>query len=199
MTIPNPGVTLATLGALDDHVDRALSKTVEPSLYVPLAWNDVVEPGVRVAVGGNTAIETRVAVLTVICAVPLWPPNVAVTVAVPGALANRRPAIATVATVVSDELHVESRVTSCVVPSFNVAVALNNWFVFAGIVAAIGVTVIAVGTALVTSSVTDWETVPRVTVIVTGLLAVATDDAAFTCPVCNPTAAIAVFCETQVA
>ena len=76
--------------------------------------NCCVLPLAMVAVAGVTAIETRVAGVTVIVAVPLMVPLVTVMTGVPTALAVARPVVVMVAPVV--ELHV-AVVKAAVVPS----------------------------------------------------------------------------------
>ena len=92
------------------------------------------------AVAGVTAMEDRVAAVTVRVAVPDFPLKVAVMVAVPAALAVAKPLLATVAVVVLDEVQVTCVVIVWVDPSEYVPVAVNCWVVPATLVAVAGVT-----------------------------------------------------------
>jgi len=86
-------------------------------------------PTIIVVLGGVTAMELRVADVTVNNAAPVWPLSVAVIVAVPGVRALARPWIPgellMVATFVSEDDHVAVVVTSLFVPSKYIAVAVN--------------------------------------------------------------------------
>ena len=66
---------------------------------------------------GVTAIDTRAAALTVRAAVPLFPPDVAVIVAVPWPRLLASPAVLIVATAVLEDCHVADVVRFFVVPS----------------------------------------------------------------------------------
>lgn len=83
---------------------------------MPVAVNCCVEPTPTVAVAGVTAIEVRVAAVTVKVAEPVIVPEVAVMVVVPTAIVEARPPLATVATDVEDEAQVAVLVRFCVVP-----------------------------------------------------------------------------------
>src|SRR5437667_1903800 len=106
---------------------------------------------------GVTAIEVRVAAVTVSVVLPETPPKVAVIVVVPAATDVARPcdppALLIVATAVLDELQVTWVVRSCVVLSLKVPVAVNCWVVPIGIPGVVGVTVIEARVAAVTVSV----------------------------------------------
>ena len=88
-----------------------------PSEYEPEAENCWVFPAGTPAVAGVTAMEDRVAAVTVTVAVPQIAPKVAVMVAVPAALAVANPLLTIVAVVVLDELQVTWAVMSRFVPS----------------------------------------------------------------------------------
>ena len=103
-----------------------------------------------VAVAGVTAMEDRVAAVTVRVAVPDFPLKVAVMVAVPAALAVAKPLLATVAVVVLDEVQVTCVVIVWVDPSEYVPVAVNCWVVPATLVAVAGITAIEDKVAAVT-------------------------------------------------
>jgi hypothetical protein len=117
---------------------------------VPVAVNCWVVPATLVAVAGVTAIEDRVAAVTVRVAVPDLPLKVAVMVAEPAALAVARPLLATVAVVVLEELQVTCVVMFWVVESEYVPVAVNCWVVPATLVAVAGVTAMEDRVAAVT-------------------------------------------------
>lgn len=76
----------------------------------------------------------------------------------PGAIPNEMPKLLIVATPVFVELQVALCEMSWVVESLNVAVAVKRWPTPAGIVGAIGVTVIVWGIAFVTLRVMVWVT-----------------------------------------
>ena len=75
--------TVAVDVVSDDQVADAVRFCVLPSVKVPVAVNCCVVPSAIEAVWGVTAIETRVAVVTVNTVLPLTDPDVAVIVAVP--------------------------------------------------------------------------------------------------------------------
>ena len=87
---------------------------------------------------------------TVIALVPLAPPNVAVMVALPAAIALTSPTVSTEATPEFDELQVALLVMSCVVPSLRVAVATRLTIVLGAISKVAGVTVIEETVAVLT-------------------------------------------------
>ncbi len=102
-----------------------------------------------------------VAPVTVNCAVANWPPISAPMVVVPGAIPLASPVVEIVAMVGVDETHVTESVTSCVVPSARVAVALNCDPVPCAMVTGFGV--IATEVRLCTESTAVWETPPSFT------------------------------------
>src|SRR2546427_13126807 len=95
---------------------------------------------------GVTAIEERVAFVTVSVVFPETPPKVAVIVVVPVATDVAKPceppALLIVATPVLDELHVTWVVRSCVVLSLKVPVAVNCRVVPFAMLGFVGVTAI---------------------------------------------------------
>ena len=110
-----------------------------------MAVNCWVAPTALVAVAGVTAMEDRVAAVTVRIAVSdVLPLKVAVMVAVlvPAATAVARPLLLIVARVVLDEIQVTCVVISRVVESEYVPVAVNCWVLPTTILAAVGVTAI---------------------------------------------------------
>jgi hypothetical protein len=66
---------------------------------------------------GVSAIETKVAGVTVNVATPVMLPEVALMVAVPAATLLARPLLATVATFMAEEFHDTELVKFCVLPS----------------------------------------------------------------------------------
>ena len=70
-------------------------------------------------------MDTRVAAVTVMVALPLMPDRVADTVLDPGASEVASPEALTVVTVVSDELQPTELVKSCCEPSLYTPVAVN--------------------------------------------------------------------------
>ena len=74
---------------------------------------------------GVTAIDTRVAGVTVSVVLPVMLLEAAWIVVVPAPTAVAKPAALIVATVTTEELHVAVLLRFCVVPSLNVPVAVN--------------------------------------------------------------------------
>jgi hypothetical protein len=114
--------------------------------------------------------SVTVAPVTVTTAAPLTPvASFAPMVLVPAATPVTRPLELTVATLVLDEVHVASRVTSLVVPSLSVAVAAYCTVPFTAIEAPAGVTATEVTVAVATAvTVRDADplTVPTAAEIV---------------------------------
>lgn len=80
----------------------------------------------RVGFAGVTPMDTRAAAVTVRLVVPDTPLEVAVMVAEPAASAVATPVLATVATLVDDELQVTDEVMFCVDPSLYLPVAVSE-------------------------------------------------------------------------
>ena len=91
---------------------------------MPVAVNCFVVPTAIVEFAGVTAIEARVAALTVREALPETPPEVALIVVLPVPTAADNPAELTVATPCAEEDHV-TEVSNCVLPSSKLPTALN--------------------------------------------------------------------------
>jgi hypothetical protein len=110
--------------------------------------------------------ELRAAAWTVMLAEPETPFSVAVTLVLPAVRVLTKPLLGdellTVATAGAETLQWADAVTSCCVPSLNVAVAANCWFCPAASVAEAGLTLIAVTTAVVPVTVTAAVTLPLV-------------------------------------
>src|SRR6266498_1546384 len=96
---------------------------------------------------GLIAMELTLAAFTVSRVLPLIPPNAALMVEVPRLLAVARPLTVIDATLLLDECQCATPVTSWVLPSEKVAVALNCWLRPRAIVGLAGATVISVGVA----------------------------------------------------
>jgi hypothetical protein len=127
MTVARPLLlTVATDGFDELQVTRVVISWVVPSEYVPVAVNCRVNPTCTVGLAGVTVMEERIAAAaTVRVAFPEIVPEVAVMVAVPAEMAIARPLLLTTATDGFAELQVTSVVTSKLVPSEYVPVAVN--------------------------------------------------------------------------
>src|SRR5205809_431405 len=169
-----PALLRVTTPGVDElQVTWVVRSCVVVSLEVPVAVNCRVSPSGRLGLAGVTAIEVRVAAVTVSVVFPETPPKAAVIVMGPPAatdVANpcEPPALLIVATAVLDELQVTWVVRSCVVLSLKVPVAVNCCFVPFAMLGFVGVTAIVVRVAAVTVSVGFPETDPKVAVIVMG-------------------------------
>src|SRR5947209_7205218 len=127
----------AGLDELQSTVD--VTSCVLLSLNFPVAVNCLVAPIGMLEFAGVTVIDASVADVIVTDAVPLRPPELAVTVTVPAAFAVATPELL----IASAELGVEDQVTdgrACVLPSSNVPVAVNCWAVPTAIVEVAGLT-----------------------------------------------------------
>jgi hypothetical protein len=102
------------------------------SLKVPVAVNCLVVPTAMLEPAGVTAIETRVAPVTVRVAVPVTEPDFALMVEEPTPTPLARPAELMVAMAGADEVHV-TEVRTCVLPSSKLPIAVNCWVVPAAI------------------------------------------------------------------
>src|SRR5439155_1501212 len=172
-----PALLIVATAVLDElQVTWVVRSCVVLSLKVPVAVNCWVNPSGRPGLVGVTAIETRVALVTVSVAqvfvvVQLALPSVAVIVMGPPAATDvARPseplALLIVAEPVLDDLQVTWGVRSCVVLSVWVAVAVNCRVVPFAMLGFVGVTAIEERVAFVTVSVVFPETSPSVAVIV---------------------------------
>src|SRR5688572_12486877 len=161
---------VATPSSEDSQVTDAVRSCVEASVYVPVAVNCRSAPSGTLGSTGVTAIETRVAAVTVRVAVPEIPPDVAPIVVRPTALVLARPSEPTafemVATPSSEDDHVTESVRSCVEASVYVPVAVNCRVVPFALLGLAGVTEIETSVAAVTVSVVESEIAPDVAVIV---------------------------------
>jgi hypothetical protein len=110
------------------------------------------------ALVGDTAIDTRVAGVTVSSVIPRVPPTLAVISAVPLATVEANPEAFMVTTDKSSEDHVAVFVTSFVVLSLKVPIAVNCCDVPSAIERSAGVTAIETRAAGVTVNVVEPET-----------------------------------------
>jgi hypothetical protein len=127
--VARPPAPIVATPVFDEvHVTVAVRFCVVPSENVPVAVNWSVVPLAMEAFAAVTAIDTKVAAVT--CSVADWltAPEVAWIVALPTPMPVASPLAEIVATPAFDEAHVTELVTSCVVPSLIVPVALN-WVV----------------------------------------------------------------------
>jgi hypothetical protein len=131
------------------------------SEYVPVAVNCWLAPFVIDGFAGVTAIETKVAAVTVnVSAGLVTPERAAVICDVPMAMPLAKPVLAIVATVVVPDTHVAWLVRSCVLLSEYVPVALNCFVVPFAIVGLPGVTAIDTNVAAVTVNVSPGLVTP---------------------------------------
>lgn len=169
--VAKPGVpgllpTIATVTEDEFHITVPVKSWVLPSLYVPAAVNCCVVPSEIEADSGLTAMETKIAGVTVNVAVPLTVPEVPLIVVVPTVKAVASPcdpkASLIVATLAGKELQYADWVRSCVLPSVKVPVAANCWLVPAAIEGSNGVMAIETSVAGVTVSSVEPTTDPDI-------------------------------------
>jgi len=108
-------------------------------------------------------------------------PTDAVTVELPTATAVAKPVLLTVATLAADEFQTAVLLTSCVLLSVNVPVAVNCWVIPAGTVALAGITAIELKAAALTvraaepdikAEVAETVTLPNATLLASPLLSI---------------------------
>ena len=129
---------------------------VELSVYVPVAVNCCVVPRAMLGVAGVTAIDTKVAAVTVSTTDgELIEPRVAVILLVPALSADASPAELMIATVAVADDQDTSADRSWVDWSENRPVALNAWLVPAAMLGFVGVTWADTKVAGVTVTVLD--------------------------------------------
>lgn len=124
-------VILATSGEDNVQVTRDVTSTVVPSLNFAMALNFVEPPSARAADAGVTTSEMAFVPVTVSLADPACPSSTATMVEVPEDSPLAVPA-ETVATDGAEDVHNAKSVTSCVLPSANVASAVKSTPVCAG-------------------------------------------------------------------
>lgn len=125
-----------------------------------------------VVLAGLGVIETAVRVrVTVSVAAPSTPVKDAVTVVEPAATPVASPAAFTVATAGLDEVQVAVAVTSAVVLSLYVAVAMNCWVPFATMLAVTGETAMEVTVFVTTGGCTVRDALPAMPLTVAVMVA----------------------------
>ena len=153
-------LTVATDERSVDQATSPVSVRVEPSVNVPAASNCAVRPAAIDAEGGVTAIETKVAGVTVRIACDVIGPEDAMTRAVPSPTPAARPEAFTVATDERSVVQTTSLVRARVERSVKVPV-VSNWVVRpAAIVAEDGATLIETKVGAVTVNSAKAEIVP---------------------------------------
>ena len=191
--VARPLLSILAANILDElQMTLPFRSWLVPSEYSPKAVNCWVNPTWILGLTGATNTEDRVADVTVRLVLREIVPEVAVMVAIPGAMAVAKPLLSTVATDVLDELQVTRPFRSWLVPSEYTPEAAN-WVVSpAGMLGLTGVTDMEAKVAEVTVRVVLAENVPEVAVMVAvpGAMAVAE-------PVLS-TVATDVFVEAQV-
>jgi hypothetical protein len=111
--------------AVELQVTDAVILLEVPSLNCPSALYCCDVPFGREAPAGVTVMATSVAEVTVSFVEALALPDAALMVVLPGTSAAANPAALIVATAVAEEVHVTELVTSCMLPSVKVPVAVN--------------------------------------------------------------------------
>lgn len=106
---------VATVVVFELQVTVVVMSWVEVSEYVPVAVNCWCAPTIMLGLTGVTAMETRVAGVTVSVVEPETPATVAAIVVVPGARVVASPTLLIVAKLVADEFQVAVVVRSFVV------------------------------------------------------------------------------------
>ena len=136
-----PPLSTVATGVLDEvQVICVVISWVVPSEYVPEAVNCLVFPAGTLGLAGVTAIEDRVAGVTVMVVFPAILPEAAVMVAVPATTAVASPVLLTVVTEVFEEAQVTCLVISWVVPSEYLPEAVNCLVLPSGTLGLAGVT-----------------------------------------------------------
>ena len=160
--------TVAVEALSDAQVTLDVRSCVLPSVNVPAAVNCCVVPSATEGFVGVAAIDTSTAAVTVKLVLPLIEPELAVIMAEPVPTLVASPCgfttLLIVATVAVSELHCTVLVTSCVLPSVNVPVAVNCCVLPRGMLGIAGVTAIETNTAGVTFSVVELVIEPEVDV-----------------------------------
>ena len=124
--VASPALLIVAMLVADEaQVTVPVRFCVLPLEYVPVAVNCCIRPSVIEGLVGVTAIDTRVAGLTVRTVEPAIDPEVAEIVVLPVATEVASPVPLIVAAPEADEAHVTVLVRFCMVPSLNVPVAVN--------------------------------------------------------------------------
>jgi hypothetical protein len=157
---------VADAGVSELQLALAVRSCVVPLVKLPVAVKACLVPNAMEALPGVMAIDTNAAALTVSVVDPCTDPALAVMVAEPVATLLASPwlpaLLLIVAAEVVSELHCTVPVTSCVLPSVKLPVAVNCFVVPNGISGIAGVTAIETSAAGLTLSVVVPETVPAV-------------------------------------
>ena len=124
-----------------------------PSLKVPVAANCWFLPTGIEGIAGVTAIDSRIAAVTVRSVDAVIAPDAAWIVVVPSETPVAWPAASIVATLVADDVHVTDAVRSCVLPSVYVPVAVTATVLPIGVDGLTGVTSIETSVAAPTVAV----------------------------------------------
>lgn len=173
--------SVATAGTVEAQAHCAVRSWLDPSEKVPTAVKARVLPKGSDVLAGVTEIEASVAPETVTGVVPMSPERLAVTVVVPLATAVPSPRVPTALDMVSREGSVEFQdaeaVTSWVVLSEYVPVAMKAWVVPTPSVGLTGVTANPVSVAEVTSTL-----VAPLTPAAVAVTCVAPGETPVTCP-----------------
>jgi hypothetical protein len=141
MAVAKPALVMVPTEVFEEvHVTWLVMVWVPPPEYVPVAANCWVVFIGRIGLLGDT--EMDVSAGTVTAAVPLMLPDDAVRVEVPVPTPVAKPAELTVATAVFEEVHVTDDEIFCVVPPWNVPVAVYCCVAPGRTVAVVGVTAI---------------------------------------------------------
>jgi hypothetical protein len=143
---PEPRIE-AIFGLEDFHETPLRFVAVLPSLNVPVALNLMEVPRAIRGFAGLMLMETRRAVETVSPVDPLIAPKSALIVLLPVATLVSRPWLLMVAAAGFEEVQTTEAVTSCVLLSLNVPVALNCFVVPTAMVEFAGVTAIEIKVA----------------------------------------------------
>jgi hypothetical protein len=163
MAVAKPLLSIVATDVLDElQVTRPFRSWLVPSEYTPEAANWVVSPAGMLGLTGVTDIEAKVAEVTVRVVLAENVPEVAVMVAVPGAVAVAEPLLSTVATDVFVEAQVTCVVISLLVPSEYAPEAASCWVTPTGMLGLAGVTEMKNGVAEVTVTAVAPEIGPEI-------------------------------------
>ena len=169
--LPTVLLIVAIADTLEPHVTFVVKFWVLPSEYVPVAVNCCVMPsGVIVTPPLVTAIDNKVALLTLNVVLPDTPFKVAVIILVPAVIGVTRPLLPTalliVAVAVVPELHVTKLVITCVLLSEYVPIATICLFTPNAVLKLVGVTDIDTNVAFVIIKLLLPDIPPKVAVII---------------------------------
>jgi hypothetical protein len=139
LTAP-PEATVATVEDEELQLTDVVRFCRLPSLKIPVAVSCWVMPKAMVEVEGLTAMEERVAEVTVNGAVPVTEPAVAAIIVWPEATLEAVPLEPMAATAEREVAQLTDAVRFCVLPSEKVPVAANDWTAPIGIERFCGVT-----------------------------------------------------------